>query len=45
MNILCHFAIIMTKDTYCDDSVVTCEVVSDSVVITVYNIVCKCVFL
>jgi len=25
MNILCHFAIMMNKDTCCDDSVVTCE--------------------
>jgi len=28
----------MNKNTYCDDSVVTCEVVSDIVVITVYNV-------
>jgi len=25
MNILCRFAIMLNKDTYCDDSVVTCE--------------------
>jgi len=25
MNMLCHFAIIMNKDTCCDDSVVTFE--------------------
>jgi len=35
MNILCHFAIMMNKDTCCDDSVVTC---GDSVVITAYNV-------
>ena len=35
MNILYHFAIMMNKDTCCDDSVVTC---SDIVVYTVYNV-------
>jgi len=34
MIILCHFAIMMNKDTCCDDSVVTCNII----VITVYNV-------
>jgi len=43
MNILCHFAIMMNKDTYCDDSVVTCI---DIVVVTVHiGLMCMCVFL